>query len=117
VRRNRKLDDSRQLVAQETGRDPGEACVGIAFIGRVSYVLGAFADGIVLIPVRPIVPVRRLPELDLLTFPWETVHVSRVRSGLLYSGFDLAAPGTSFRLHVARQWRDLVEALNGRSSN
>lgn len=116
MRVNKKLASSQELIAQETGRDAKGARVGIAFVGKRSYVLAAFADEIVLVPVRPTIPVRRLPDAEVLTFPWATVDVVRGRKGFAYSGFDLVAPAAQLRLHVARPWRELIEELDVRAA-
>lgn len=113
-----KLATSRSIILSETGKDPDKAHVGIALAGQLTYIVGAFQDDeIVLIPIRFIVPLRRLPDEDLLTFPLGTTRVIKRSTGTLYSRFELVTPESSLRLHIAKQWRELIDALGHRSGN
>lgn len=101
----------------ETGRDADKARVGIALAGGLSYIVGAFQDDeIVLIPIRFIAPLRRLPDEDLLNLPSGTTKVIKRSTGTLYSRFELVTPESSLRLHIAKQWRELIDDLGHRST-
>ncbi|WP_369140495.1 hypothetical protein [Modestobacter versicolor] len=115
MRSRRRLAAARGLVAEETGRDPGGARIGIGLVGRRTYVVAALEGSLVLVPVRPVLPVRRLPDAPSVTFPAGTVDVVRRRGALGYRAFDLVAPGGRQRLLVARLWTDLVGDLDERA--
>lgn len=111
-----KLASARSLIQSETGRDPSEAQIGIILTGGLTYIVGAFTDDeMVLIPIRFIVPLRRLPDEDLLTLPPGTKVVRR-SVGAFYVRFELVTPDARLRLHIAKQWRELIGDLNRRSA-
>jgi len=112
----RRLAKSKQLIAQETGRNPDTSQVGLGLTDRRPSVFAAFSDTIVIIPIKLIAPVRKLSDATTLTIPWCDVSLVKRRAGLGYTGFDLALPAATLRTDVANQWRDLIKDLNARAA-